>query len=222
MLKKTSDALRRADYALAGAFLLTLMTAGAAMALGPHTDQTPNLRPSIVQVADIAPGAPVFAPAQAAPLPVLVNAPSPRDLALAKILTEQNCLAEAMYYEARGEGVEGQEAIAEVIFNRMHSAGYPRSICGVVYEGAELAHGCQFSFTCDGELDHAKSFGPWLRTRVLAARILAGYVELGNTTGGATSFHASEVLSDWADQMNRTVQIGNHVFYRPLGRTQAS
>src|SRR5580693_5009076 len=146
MLKKTSDALRRADYALAGAFLLTLATAGAAMALNPHTDQTPKLRPSIVQVAEIAPSA----AAPVAPLPVLVNAPSPRELAVTKLLTEQNCLAEAMYYEARGEGVEGQEAIAEVIFNRMHSAGYPRSICGVVYEGSELAHGCQFSFTCDG------------------------------------------------------------------------
>jgi hypothetical protein len=218
MLKKTSDALRRADYALAGAFLLTLATAGAATALNPHTDQLPKLRPSIVQVADIAP--PAIVPPT--PLPVLVNAPSPRDLALAKILTEQNCLAEAMYYEARGEGIEGQEAIAEVIFNRMHAAGYPKSICGVVYEGAELAHGCQFSFTCDGERDHPKSFGPWLRTRVLAARILAGYVQLGNTTGGAISFHASEVTPDWADQMNPTVQIGNHLFYRPLGRTQAS
>jgi spore germination cell wall hydrolase CwlJ-like protein len=165
---------------------------------------------------------PALAPSPAATLPVLVNAPTPRELAVAKILTEQNCLAEAMYYEARGEGVEGQEAIAEVIFNRMHSAGYPRSICGVVYEGAELAHGCQFSFTCDGERDHSKSFGPWLRARVLAARILAGYVQLGNTTGGATSFHASEVAPDWADQMNPTVQIGNHLFYRPLGRTQAS
>jgi hypothetical protein len=222
MLKKTSDALRRADYALAGAFLLTLATAGGAMALNPHTDQSPKLRPSIVRVADIAPVAPVAAPAIAAPLPVLVNAPSPRDLALQQVLNEQNCLAEAMYYEARGEGVEGQEAIAEVIFNRMHSAGYPRSICGVVYEGAELAHGCQFSFTCDGERDHAKSFGPWLRARVLAARILAGYVQLGNTTGGATSFHASEVQPGWADQMNPTTQIGNHLFYRPLSRTQAS
>jgi hypothetical protein len=218
MLKKTSDALRRADYALAGAFLLTLATAGAAMALNPHTDQTPKLRPSIVEVADVAPSALV----PAAPLPVLVDAPSPRELAVAKMLTEQNCLAEAMYYEARGEGVEGQEAVAEVIFHRMHAAGYPKSICGVVYEGAELAHGCQFSFTCDGELDHGKSFGPWLRARVLAAKILAGYVQLGNTTGGATSFHATDVLPDWADQMDRTVQIGNHLFYRPPGRSQAS
>jgi hypothetical protein len=220
MLKKTSDALRRADYALAGALVLTLATAGAAMALNPHTDQTPKLRSSIVQVAGIAPTMPSSAPV--APLPVLVNAPSPRDQALAKVLNEQNCLAEAMYYEARGEGVEGEQAIAEVIFNRMHAPGYPRSICNVVYEGSELAHGCQFSFTCDGELDRPKSFGPWLRARVLAARILAGYVQLGNTTGGATSFHASEVEPDWADQMDRTVQIGNHLFYRPLGRTQAS
>jgi spore germination cell wall hydrolase CwlJ-like protein len=220
MLKKTSDALRRADYALAGAFLLTLATAGAAMALNPHTDQAQKLRSSVVQVADIAPAMPASTPV--APLPVLVNAPSPRDLALAKVLNEQSCLAEAMYYEARGEGVEGEEAIAEVIFNRMHAAGYPRSICGVVYEGAELTHGCQFSFTCNGEMDRPKSFGPWLRARVLAARILAGYVQLGNSTGGATSFHASEVEPDWADQMDRTVQIGNHLFYRPLGRSQAS
>jgi N-acetylmuramoyl-L-alanine amidase len=68
----------------------------------------------------------------------------------------------------------------------------------------------------------AKNSRAWSIARALAARILAGDIELGNMTDGATSFHAADILPDWADQMDRTVQIGNHVFYRPLGRTQAS
>ena len=198
--------------------MLTLVTAGAAMAIGPHTDQTPELRPSIVRTSVAAD----FTPAPAAPVQQVVAAPPPQELAMARQQTEQHCLAEAMYYEARGEGIDGQEAVAEVIFHRMHAAGFPRSICGVVYEGAELDHGCQFSFTCDGELDHAKNSRAWSVARALAARILAGDIELGNMTDGATSFHAADILPDWADQMDRTVQIGNHVFYRPLGRTQSS
>jgi spore germination cell wall hydrolase CwlJ-like protein len=218
MLKKTSDALRCADYALAGAFLLTLATAGAALGVNPHTDQAPKLRASIVETTNVAEAAPQpIVPARA-----FVAAPSPQELAMVKLMAEQHCLAEAMYYEARGEGVDGQEAVAEVVFHRMHSGEYPRSICGVVYEGSELAHGCQFSFTCDGELQRGKSPGAWLTARRLAAKILAGYVQLGNTTDGATSFHATDVLPDWADQMSRTVQIGNHVFYRPLSHAQAS
>lgn len=156
------------------------------------------------------------------PFNAVVPKPSLSQEAMIRILQDQRCLAEAMYYEARGEGREGQQAIAEVVFHRMHTPGYPRTICGVVYQGAERGHGCQFSFACDGELDQPKSSGAWARARTLAARIMAGIVRLGDITGDATSFHAADIQPDWADTMERTIQIGNHVFYRSAARTKSS
>ncbi len=162
------------------------------------------------------------APAVAAALKPFAVAPSAAEVAMVKIRADERCLADAMYYEARGEGVAGQEAVAEVVFHRMRAAGYPGTVCGVVYEGSHLASGCQFSFTCDGATRHAKSWGVWLQARRLAARIVAGRALLGNITDGATSFHAVYVQPSWADTMARTVQIGNHIFYRPLAHTGAS
>jgi spore germination cell wall hydrolase CwlJ-like protein len=149
-------------------------------------------------------------------------APATVELALAKFAGEERCLAEAMYYEARGEGVAGQKAIAEVIFHRTHRRNYPGSICGVVYQGVADAPACQFSFACNGEMNRPKIAAEWKRARLLAAKILSGYMILGNVTGGATSFHAVDVDPDWAGSLERTVQIGNHIFYKPLPRTQAS
>jgi spore germination cell wall hydrolase CwlJ-like protein len=160
--------------------------------------------------------------ASVGPLNAVVRSAPAAELTLLRILQDQRCLAEAMYYEARGEGREGQEAIAEVVFHRMKSPGYPHSICGVVYQGAERGHGCQFSFACDGELQLPKSSGAWSRARLLAAKIMAGAVHLGDITGDAISFHASEIQPDWADTMERTIQIGNHVFYRSAARSKSS
>lgn len=152
-----------------------------------------------------------------------LTAPSPAtEATIIRVLEDQRCLAEAMYYEARGEGRAGEEAIAEVIFHRMHALGYPRTICGVVYQGAAHRSGCQFSFTCDGERVQPKSGVAWSRARLLAAKIMAGIVHLGDVTENAISFHAADVQPDWADGMERTIQIGNHVFYRAVSRTKAS
>jgi spore germination cell wall hydrolase CwlJ-like protein len=120
-----------------------------------------------------------------------------------------------MYYEARGEGRAGQIAIAEVVYNRMRSGYYPRTICGGVFEGSNLHTGCQFSFTCDGVMARRKSAVVWRRTQRLALQIVTGLVHLGDTTGGALSFHAEDVAPSWADTMSRTIQIGHHIFYRP-------
>jgi spore germination cell wall hydrolase CwlJ-like protein len=136
------------------------------------------------------------------------------DMAMAQLLAEHRCLSEVMYYEARGEGTEGQMAVAEVVFHRLRHGHYGHSICGVVYEGADTAS-CQFSFACHGAMAERKSPVAWHNTEILAARILAGQVALRDTTGDATHFHAVSVTPDWADNMERTVQIGNHVFYRP-------
>jgi spore germination cell wall hydrolase CwlJ-like protein len=221
-MTKTTDVLRRADR-LAAAALVFLLAAGVGAAANgdnPSTEQSApvQLRQS---VADIEP-APAVAPQLAATVRVIDVVPSADEAEMVRVAAEQRCLAEAMYYEARGEGVEGEEAIAEVIFHRMHRRGYPASICGVVFQGVGDAPSCQFSFACNGEMNHPKSAADWARAKRLAAKIMGGYVPLGNATGGATSFHAVDVEPDWSGSLERTVQIGNHVFYRPLARTRAS
>ena len=135
------------------------------------------------------------------------------DAVLTQLLAEHRCLSEVLYYEARGEGRSGQQAIAEVVFHRMNTGNYGHSICAVVYEGAGRP-GCQFSFTCNGELTHAKQNAAWQESERLAAQILTGEVRLGNATGGATNFHAVSVSPDWAPTLEKTTQIGNHIFYR--------
>jgi spore germination cell wall hydrolase CwlJ-like protein len=198
MNRRKSDAQSRSDRVLIAALAIILATASAAVgsALTYH--------PSTEHVAA------ATAPVKPAPAPA---AKSPQDVILAKLLDEHRCLSEVMYYEARGEGRDGQQAIAEVVFHRMNTGNYGHSICAVVYEGAGRP-GCQFSFTCDGELRHAKQDGPWKDSEQLAARILTGEVRLKNATGGATNFHAISVEPDWAPTLEVTTQIGNHVFYR--------
>lgn len=226
-MTKMREVLRRADRTAAFAFLFLVATLTGAATTGsdlltdsPSTDHQPTvqfpLRGTLAGTDHAA------AHVQAAIEPALVAAPSAVEQAMVKFADEQRCLAEAMYYEARGEGVEGEEAIAEVVFHRMHRRGYPSSICGVVYQGIEDAPACQFSFVCNGEMRRPKVAADWARARLLAAKILSGYLLLGNLTGGATSFHAVDVEPDWAASLERTVQIGNHIFYRPLPRTRAS
>jgi spore germination cell wall hydrolase CwlJ-like protein len=187
MIKKPHEALRRADRALIGALMLTFAASGTALAINSHTDQIPELRPSIVHEAVRANALAHSAQLSAQNL-IVIPAPSARQLAALKraaieVAAQENCLAQAMYYEARGEGIEGQKAVAEVILNRTHHANFPGTICGVVFQGASLDHGCQFSFTCDGEMDRAKSPGAWASARRLAVRILSGRVQIGNMTG---------------------------------------
>jgi spore germination cell wall hydrolase CwlJ-like protein len=143
---------------------------------------------------------------------------SPTVLSEDAISTDQRCLAEAIYYEARGEGLKGQEAVAEVIFHRMQSGRYPRTICGVVYQGAGSGHGCQFSFACNGERLSPRSGSSWRRADRLATSILAGLIQLGDTTGNAISFHAADVQPGWGEHLVRTTRIGHHIFYRSASR----
>jgi hypothetical protein len=136
------------------------------------------------------------------------------DAARGRLLAEHRCLAEAMYYEARGEGEAGEKAVAEVVFDRVESGVHGRSICAVVYEGAPRP-GCQFSFACDGSRARAKSVKAWRDAEVLAADILAGVQSLAGATGNAMNYHATYVRPVWASKLVRTAQIGNHIFYRP-------
>ncbi len=122
------------------------------------------------------------------------------------------CLATALYFEARGEVVAGQFAVAEVILNRVDSPLYPNTICGVVYQGVRNRGGCQFSFACDGNPETIREREAF----ALAGRI-ADVMKQGGPrvlTGGATHFHTTAVNPRWARTFPRTARIGAHLFYR--------
>ena len=123
-----------------------------------------------------------------------------------------NCLTQAVYYEAASEGAEGERAVAQVVLNRMHHPGYPASVCGVVYQGAERGTGCQFTFACDGSLLRSPIAALWTSARKIAAEAISGKVFAA--VGHATHYHADYVLPYWADSLDKTVQIGRHIFYR--------
>jgi hypothetical protein len=130
-------------------------------------------------------------------------------------LTEQEqCLATAIYHEARGEGIKGQFAVAEVILNRVASRKFPGSICGVVYQGVKPGQfgGCQFSFACDGRSEEMRNS----RAADLARRIAQVMADGGNRglTDGATYFHTVAVNPAWSKRFAHTGKIGAHLFYR--------
>lgn len=130
--------------------------------------------------------------------------------------SEQECLAAALYYEARGEGRAGQMAVAEVVVNRAHTAGYPRSVCGVVYQGNPGgATNCQFSWACNGDMHRGREPGAWSQARKLATNIGTGKLALGDTTSHALFFHATSVRPHWPGYQ-RTTQIGHHIFYKRI------
>merc|ERR1711916_127432 len=126
---------------------------------------------------------------------------------------EHECLSEAIYYEARSEAVLGQIAVAEVVMNRVGDHRYPNSICEVVFQGSERSTGCQFSFTCDGEMDRFPARGRlWNRAQTVAAHVM---MELNKPlTGAATHYHTDYVDPVWNKHLVHTKTIGTHIFYR--------
>jgi spore germination cell wall hydrolase CwlJ-like protein len=125
------------------------------------------------------------------------------------------CLTQGVYYEAALEPTAGQEAVAQVILNRVRDPNYANTICGVVFEGAERTTGCQFSFTCDGALGQAPVSWAWERAKRVAERALAGHVSAA--VGTATHYHADYVHPWWSPTLNKLTQIGAHIFYRWKG-----
>lgn len=130
-----------------------------------------------------------------------------------------DCLAQAVYYEARGESPAGQAAVAQVVLNRVRHPAFPKSICSVVYQGAQAGHGCQFSFACDGSTRRAREPGAWRRAQKIASRALNGYVM--PAVGNSTHFHVTSVSPNWGPNLLRVSQIGTHIFYRFGGRSGA-
>lgn len=125
------------------------------------------------------------------------------------------CLAEAVYYESAREPKLGQEAVAQVVLNRVRHPAYPKSVCGVVYQGAARTTGCQFSFTCDGALRYAPEPGLWAQAQQVARNALAGHVN--KAVGSATHYHANYVAPYWAPTLVKMKQVGLHIFYRWTG-----
>ena len=136
--------------------------------------------------------------------PFRAGAGSSRDL---------ECLTEAVYYEARGESAAGQAAVAQVILNRVRHPAFPKSICGVVFQG------CQFSFACNGAMRAHRESGAWNRAQRIATQALSGAV-MANV-GNATHFHTVNVAPNWSNLL-RVGQVGLHVFYRFGGRSGRS
>jgi spore germination cell wall hydrolase CwlJ-like protein len=125
------------------------------------------------------------------------------------------CLAEAIYFEARGESLAGQFAVAEVILNRVESPRYPETICGVVNQGAERRGACQFSYVCDGKPELIGDAGAWDRAGKIAALMIDSADR--PLTEGATHFHTTAVRPVWSRVYERTARIGAHLFYRQTG-----
>lgn len=126
---------------------------------------------------------------------------------------ERQCLATAIYFEARGEPQRGQIAVAQVILNRVASGDYPDTICGVVYQNQSRRNRCQFSFACDGKPDTIKEKRAWAVAEEIAREVVIGDVGVAEIAG-ATHYHASYVSPRWAPRLKRLARIGHHIFYR--------
>lgn len=143
-----------------------------------------------------------------------ITASRPFDLSAADPLDRRRallCLTQAVYYEAGFEPIEGRRAVAQVVLNRMRHPAFPKSVCGVVYQGAREPV-CQFSFVCDGSLYRRPELGAWKEAERIAAAALDGFVE--RSVGAATHYHADYVAPYWAPRLAKISQLGAHIFYR--------
>jgi hypothetical protein len=126
------------------------------------------------------------------------------------------CLAEAIYFEARGESERGQQAVAQVVLNRVKSGRYPDNVCDVIYQNRHWRNRCQFSYACDGTAETIRDQRAWDLASRIADDAIAGRVFLDGI-GDSTHYHASYVAPRWRRGLNRTERIGAHIFYSMPG-----
>ncbi len=126
-------------------------------------------------------------------------------------LRAADCLTAAVLYEA-GDDHIGQQAVAQVVLNRARHPAYPRTVCGVVFQGSERRTGCQFTFTCDGALNRQWSDAAWSRARLVANAALSGYVYA--PVGLATHYHTDWVVPYWSSSLEKITAVGTHLFFR--------
>ncbi len=133
--------------------------------------------------------------------------------------SERECLAQAIYHEARGETALGQLAVANVIVNRARSSKFPGSLCGVVYQNAEKGrYRCQFTFACDGRDDTPGERRAWARSQDLAKTVYAEFAQgedIGALPGSALYYHTTAVRPSWANTFSRVAAVDSHIFYAP-------
>ncbi|WP_299729708.1 cell wall hydrolase [uncultured Tateyamaria sp.] len=127
------------------------------------------------------------------------------------------CLTEALYFEARGETLKGQFAVAEVIMNRVKSSRFPDNICAVINQGTGRKYQCQFTYTCDGNPDTIREKGAYRNVGKVARAVMDGRAPA--LTSGATHYHTTAVRPKWSRVYSKTAAIGVHVFYRHTYRT---
>jgi spore germination cell wall hydrolase CwlJ-like protein len=135
---------------------------------------------------------------------------------------EAFCMAKNIYFEAGNQPVAGKIAVSQVVLNRVYSVSYPDTVCDVVYqakwktnwrgEEVPVRHMCQFSWFCDGKSDDPVDSDTWMFSLMVANSVLNG--DFGDITEGSTHYHADSVYPYWADSLNRTVTIDNHIFYK--------
>ncbi len=133
-------------------------------------------------------------------------------IADAALSDEQRCLAQAVYFEARSETLEGQLAVAQVVLNRVEDRRYPSSVCGVVFQNERLRNRCQFSFACDGLSDNPYNQEAWNIAQRISYIALSGRWE--DITKSAMYYHASYVSPYWIKRLETTARHGSHIFYR--------
>ena len=195
------------------ALILTLAIAGAGAGAALNVEASRAPSPS---VRIPLPAASSATPAQLAAAYVVPAVKPLTDSATAPLrhaqtaARELDCLTQAVYFEARGESATGQAAVAQVVLNRVRHPAFPKTVCGVIHQGAN-GRGCQFSFACDGRAELAYERGAWTRARNVAARALAG--TMMPQVAGATHFHAAAIGPQWPGML-RVSQVGLHVFYR--------
>ena len=147
---------------------------------------------------------PIFWKRRSRPVPFrFQGGPAGRDQAA-------ECLATAALYEVGTDG-DGQKAVIQVILNRVQAPGFPKTVCGVVYQGYARSTGCQFSFTCDGSVERRTVHLGWSRARRAARRALSGHVFA--KVGRATHYHADWVVPYWRGSLTKVSRVGTHLFY---------
>jgi len=126
----------------------------------------------------------------------------------------EKCLAEAVYFESRGEAVRGQIAVAQVVMNRVFSGKYPDTVCGAVYQNKHRHLACQFTFACDNNADVIREPEMWERAKKISEAMLDGQIWLPEV-GKSTHYHAYWVRPSWVAEMKKMYKTGVHTFYRP-------
>lgn len=129
---------------------------------------------------------------------------------------EVECLAKAVYFEARGEPSKGQKLVADVILNRVANPHYPKSACGVIYQNDHMKNACQFSFACDGQPDVVTESRAFRKALAVAKEVLncnEACREKRSVLEQSTHYHADYVEPDWSRKLKRTGKVGTHIFY---------